>query len=117
MHNYLEIDIDIGSSTIAIAILRLALGCITAVTSVDEDFLVQAQSDEELLERLFGAFSNHHRNFPPGFEVCYDNDGGHGFIGGGTVGEEITRELIIGEHVSHITRIKFTHLKLRTSSV
>ncbi|KAL2551897.1 protein of unknown function-containing protein [Forsythia ovata] len=52
-HNYLEIDVDIGNSAIATAILRLALGCIMTVT-VDMGFLVEAQSDEELPERLFG---------------------------------------------------------------
>ncbi|KAG6426860.1 hypothetical protein SASPL_111095 [Salvia splendens] len=40
--NYLEIDVDIGSSAIASAILKLALGCVTAVT-VDMGFLVDTQ--------------------------------------------------------------------------
>ncbi|XP_074592380.1 protein ENHANCED DISEASE RESISTANCE 2-like [Curcuma longa] len=52
--NYLEIDVDIGSSAIAHAILRLALGCVTAVT-IDMGFLVEAQAEEELPERLLGA--------------------------------------------------------------
>ncbi|XP_051119367.1 protein ENHANCED DISEASE RESISTANCE 2-like [Andrographis paniculata] len=52
--NYLEIDVDIGSSAIAAAILKLALGCASAVT-VDMGFLVEAQSNEELPEKLFGA--------------------------------------------------------------
>ncbi|KAG1364482.1 protein ENHANCED DISEASE RESISTANCE 2-like [Cocos nucifera] len=52
--NYLEIDVDIGSSAIANAILRLALGCVTAVT-IDMGFLVEAQAEEELPERLIGA--------------------------------------------------------------
>ncbi|XP_020550766.1 protein ENHANCED DISEASE RESISTANCE 2-like [Sesamum indicum] len=52
--NYLEIDVDIGSSAIATAILRLGLGCVTAVT-VDMGFLVEGQKEEELPERLFGA--------------------------------------------------------------
>ncbi|GFQ06179.1 protein enhanced disease resistance 2-like [Phtheirospermum japonicum] len=52
--NYLEIDVDIGSSAIATAILRLALNCVTAVT-VDMGFLVEGQKEEELPERLFGA--------------------------------------------------------------
>ncbi|KAL3650943.1 hypothetical protein CASFOL_007346 [Castilleja foliolosa] len=52
--NYLEIGVDIGSSAIATAILRLALGCVTAVT-VDMGFLVEGQKEEELPERLFGA--------------------------------------------------------------
>lgn len=52
--NYLEIDVDIGSSAIATAILKLALGCVTAVT-VDMGFLVESLKEEELPERLFGA--------------------------------------------------------------
>ncbi|URE00270.1 hypothetical protein MUK42_19436 [Musa troglodytarum] len=52
--NYLEIDVDIGSSTIANAILHLALGYVTAVT-IDMGFLVEAQAEEELPERLLGA--------------------------------------------------------------
>ncbi|WOK92102.1 hypothetical protein Cni_G00793 [Canna indica] len=52
--NYLEIDVDIGSSAIANAILHLALGCVTAVT-IDMGFLVEAQEEEELPERLLGA--------------------------------------------------------------
>ncbi|CAI9094740.1 OLC1v1030527C1 [Oldenlandia corymbosa var. corymbosa] len=52
--NYLEIDVDIGSSAIASAILHLALGYVTAVT-IDMGFLVESQSEEELPEKLFGA--------------------------------------------------------------
>uniref|UniRef100_A0A0D9WTP2 Protein ENHANCED DISEASE RESISTANCE 2 C-terminal domain-containing protein n=1 Tax=Leersia perrieri TaxID=77586 RepID=A0A0D9WTP2_9ORYZ len=52
--DYLEIDVDIGSSAIASAILHLALGAVTSVT-IDMGFLVESQSEEELPERLFGA--------------------------------------------------------------
>jgi hypothetical protein len=52
--NYLEIDVDIGSSAIANAILRLALGYVTSVT-IDMGFVVEAQTEEELPERLIGA--------------------------------------------------------------
>ncbi|WCJ30450.1 hypothetical protein M5689_012010 [Euphorbia peplus] len=52
--NYLEIDVDIGSSKIATAILHLALGYVTCV-SVDMGFAVEAQSEDELPEKLFGA--------------------------------------------------------------
>lgn len=52
--NYLEIDVDIGSSAIANAILHLALGYVTAVT-IDMGFLVEAQAEEELPEKLLGA--------------------------------------------------------------
>ncbi|OVA13038.1 protein of unknown function DUF1336 [Macleaya cordata] len=52
--NYLEIDVDIGSSALASAILHLALGYVTAVT-IDMGFLVEAQNEEDLPERLLGA--------------------------------------------------------------
>lgn len=52
--NYLEIDVDMGSSAIASAILRLALGYVTAVT-VDMGFVVESQTEDELPERLLGA--------------------------------------------------------------
>ncbi|KAL2469354.1 protein of unknown function-containing protein [Forsythia ovata] len=55
--NYLELDVDIGSSEIATIILHLALWCITAVT-VDMSFLVDAQSEDELPKRLFGVVRN-----------------------------------------------------------
>ncbi|KAH7523921.1 protein ENHANCED DISEASE RESISTANCE 2-like [Ziziphus jujuba] len=52
--NYFEIDVDIGSSTIASAILHLALGYVTSVT-IDMGFMVEAQTEDELPERLVGA--------------------------------------------------------------
>ena len=52
--SYLEIDVDIGSSTVAYAILRLALGYVTHV-SVDMAFLIESQTEEELPEKLLGA--------------------------------------------------------------
>lgn len=52
--NYFEIDVDIGSSAIASAILHLALGYVTSVT-IDMGFLVEAQTEDELPERLVGA--------------------------------------------------------------
>lgn len=52
--NYLEIDVDIGSSALASAILHLALSYVSTVT-VDMGFLVESQAEEELPERLLGA--------------------------------------------------------------
>ncbi|OIV97714.1 hypothetical protein TanjilG_12471 [Lupinus angustifolius] len=52
--NYFEIDVDIGSSAIANAILHLALGYVTTVT-IDMGFVVEAQTEEELPEKLIGA--------------------------------------------------------------
>lgn len=52
--NYFEIDVDIGSSAVANAILHLALGYVTSVT-IDMAFLIEAQAVDELPEKLLGA--------------------------------------------------------------
>lgn len=52
--NYLEIDVDIGSSALASSIIHLALGYVTSV-SVDMAFMVESQAEEELPERVLGA--------------------------------------------------------------
>ncbi|KAL2527679.1 Protein ENHANCED DISEASE RESISTANCE 2 [Abeliophyllum distichum] len=51
---YLEIDVDIGSSTVANGVLGLVIGVITTLV-VDMAFLVQATTTDELPERLIGA--------------------------------------------------------------
>ncbi|KAG6387801.1 hypothetical protein SASPL_152995 [Salvia splendens] len=51
---YLEVDIDIGSSTVANGVLGLVVGVITTLV-VDMAFLIQANSTNELPERLIGA--------------------------------------------------------------
>ncbi|KAA8525110.1 hypothetical protein F0562_007026 [Nyssa sinensis] len=50
---YLEIDVDIGSSTVANGVLGLVIGVITTLV-VDMAFLVQGNAKEELPERLIG---------------------------------------------------------------
>ncbi|KVH91657.1 protein of unknown function DUF1336 [Cynara cardunculus var. scolymus] len=52
--NYLEVDVDIGSSTVANGVLGLVVGVITSLV-VDMAFLVQANTTDELPERLIGA--------------------------------------------------------------
>ncbi|XP_039060423.1 protein ENHANCED DISEASE RESISTANCE 2-like [Hibiscus syriacus] len=51
---YLEVDIDIGSSTVANGVLGLVIGVITSLV-VDMAFLIQANTTDELPERLIGA--------------------------------------------------------------
>eukprot|EP00268_Persea_americana_P007218 TRINITY_DN1265_c0_g1_i2.p1 TRINITY_DN1265_c0_g1~~TRINITY_DN1265_c0_g1_i2.p1 ORF type:complete len:731 (-),score=125.31 TRINITY_DN1265_c0_g1_i2:1140-3332(-) len=51
---YLEIDVDIGSSTVANGVLGLVCGVITTLV-VDMAFLVQANTYDELPEKLIGA--------------------------------------------------------------
>ncbi|KAL1148996.1 hypothetical protein V6Z11_A10G162400 [Gossypium hirsutum] len=52
--NFIEVDIDIGSSMVASAIVHLAFGYITSLT-VDLAFLIESQTEAELPERLLGA--------------------------------------------------------------
>jgi hypothetical protein len=51
---YLEVDIDIGSSTVANGVLGLVFGVVTSLV-VDMAFLVQSNSMDELPERLIGS--------------------------------------------------------------
>ncbi|KAL7187987.1 hypothetical protein ACSBR1_037930 [Camellia fascicularis] len=51
---YLEIDVDIGSSNVANGVLGLVIGVITTLV-VDMAFLLQANTANELPERLIGA--------------------------------------------------------------
>ena len=52
--NYIEVDVDVGSSVVANAIVHLAFGYITTLT-VDLAFLIESQTQAELPERLIGA--------------------------------------------------------------
>ncbi|CAK9183234.1 unnamed protein product [Ilex paraguariensis] len=52
--NFMEIDIDIGSSMVANAIVHLAFGYLTTLT-VDLAFLIEGQNESELPERILGA--------------------------------------------------------------
>jgi len=52
--HYFEVDIDIGSSAIACSIVRFVLGYVRLLV-VDLCFLIEAQSEEELPEKLLGS--------------------------------------------------------------
>ncbi|KAG0453854.1 hypothetical protein HPP92_025158 [Vanilla planifolia] len=52
--NFLEVDVDIGASVFANAIVHLAFGYIKTLT-VDLAFLIEGQSEVELPERILGA--------------------------------------------------------------
>ncbi|PHT32636.1 Protein ENHANCED DISEASE RESISTANCE 2-like [Capsicum baccatum] len=56
---YLEIDVDIGSSTVANGVLGLVIGVITSLV-VDMAFLVQGNTPDELPEQLIGAVRASH---------------------------------------------------------
>ncbi|KAL3641689.1 hypothetical protein CASFOL_012504 [Castilleja foliolosa] len=52
--NFIEVDIDIGSSMIAKAVVHLAFGYLSKLT-VDLAFLIEGQAEYELPERILGA--------------------------------------------------------------
>ncbi|GAQ90806.1 hypothetical protein KFL_006870070 [Klebsormidium nitens] len=52
--SYLELDIDIGSSSVANGVVGLVLGYLSKLT-VDMAFLIQADTEEELPEHLLGT--------------------------------------------------------------
>ncbi|KAL7085915.1 hypothetical protein ACP275_14G306900 [Erythranthe tilingii] len=52
--NFMEVDIDIGSSVVANAIVHLAFGYLTTLT-VDLAFVIEGQTESELPERILGA--------------------------------------------------------------
>ncbi|CAA7023256.1 unnamed protein product [Microthlaspi erraticum] len=66
--NYLEIDVDISSSAILAALIRLVLGYVTSLTA-DVGFVVEAQAADELPERLIGAVRILHMELSSAFVV------------------------------------------------
>lgn len=52
--NFMEVDVDIGGSMFASAVVHLAFGYITTLT-VDLAFIIEGQTDDELPERILGA--------------------------------------------------------------
>ncbi|KAM7280121.1 hypothetical protein ACFE04_007255 [Oxalis oulophora] len=53
--NFFEVDVDIGSSMVASAIVHVAFNYITTLT-VDLAFLIESQTESELPEKILGAF-------------------------------------------------------------
>ncbi|CAI9772283.1 unnamed protein product [Fraxinus pennsylvanica] len=70
---YLEIDVDIGSSTVANGVLGLVIGVITTLV-VDMAFLVQANTTDELPERLIGAVRVSHIELSSAVVPVLDSD-------------------------------------------
>eukprot|EP00250_Pteridium_aquilinum_P013782 c21570_g1_i1 orf=344-1294(-) len=52
--NFVEVDVDIGASILANAVVHLAFGYVTTLT-VDLAFLIESQVEEELPEQMLGA--------------------------------------------------------------
>ncbi|KAL6985649.1 Protein ENHANCED DISEASE RESISTANCE 2 [Sarracenia purpurea var. burkii] len=70
---YLEIDVDIGSSTVANGVLGLVIGVITTLV-VDMAFLVQGNTADELPERLIGAVRVSHLELSSAIVPKLDQD-------------------------------------------
>ncbi|XP_042022598.1 protein ENHANCED DISEASE RESISTANCE 2-like [Salvia splendens] len=71
--SYLEIDVDIGSSTVANGVLGLVIGVITTLV-VDMAFIVQGNTPEELPERLIGAVRISHLELSSALEPREEDD-------------------------------------------
>ena len=52
--NFLEIDVDIGSSSVARGVIGLVLGYVTNIV-VDLAILIEAKEEEELPEYILGT--------------------------------------------------------------
>ncbi|CAM6082696.1 unnamed protein product [Calypogeia fissa] len=52
--NYIELDVDIGSSSVAKGVVNLVLGYLSKLV-IEMAFLIQADTDEELPEHLLGT--------------------------------------------------------------
>lgn len=59
--NYLELDIDAGSSTVAKGVVNLVLGYLNNLV-IELAFLIQANTEDELPEALIGACRLNHLN-------------------------------------------------------
>ncbi|KAK4768604.1 hypothetical protein SAY87_003745 [Trapa incisa] len=68
--NFFEVDIDIGSSMMASAIVHLAFGYITTLT-VDLAYLIEGQTESELPERILGALR--FSELAPASAVCIES--------------------------------------------
>ncbi|KAJ4887892.1 hypothetical protein Rs2_27640 [Raphanus sativus] len=66
--NYFEIDVDTGSSAIMSAVVRLMLGY-TKSFVVDIGLVIEAQTEDELPERLIGAVRFCHMDISSAFVV------------------------------------------------
>ncbi|XP_047973259.1 protein ENHANCED DISEASE RESISTANCE 2-like [Salvia hispanica] len=71
--SYLEIDVDIGSSTVANGVLGLVIGVITTLV-VDMAFILQGNTPEELPERLIGAVRISHLELSSALEPREEDD-------------------------------------------
>nr|XP_043635237.1 protein ENHANCED DISEASE RESISTANCE 2-like isoform X2 [Erigeron canadensis] len=71
--NYLEVDVDIGSSTVANGVLGLVIGAITSLV-VDMAFLVQANTTDELPERLIGVVRISHLELSSAVVPKFESD-------------------------------------------
>ncbi|KAA8531421.1 hypothetical protein F0562_006226 [Nyssa sinensis] len=77
--NFIEVDIDIGSSMVASAIVHLAFGYLTTLT-VDLAFVIEAQTESELPERILGAVRFSELNTASARPIELSSDGSAGSL-------------------------------------
>jgi len=72
--NYFEVDVDFSISAIYSALVRLTLGYVTNLVA-DVGFVVEAETEEELPERLIGGARICHMELSSAFVIYDDVDG------------------------------------------
>lgn len=77
--NFIEVDIDVGSSMLATAVTHLALGYITTLT-VDLAFLIEGRTETELPERILGAIRFSHIDPAAASQVELPREGSAGSL-------------------------------------
>ncbi|KAI3470142.1 hypothetical protein Pfo_026805 [Paulownia fortunei] len=77
--NFIEVDIDIGSSVIANAVVHLAFGYLTTLT-VDLAFLIEGQTESELPEQILGAIRFSELNAASARQIELPSEGSMGTL-------------------------------------
>lgn len=77
--NFIEVDIDVGSSMVANAIVHLAFGYLTTLT-VDLAFLIEGQTESELPERILGAIRFSELDIAAATQIELPSEGGAGAL-------------------------------------
>ena len=65
----MEVDIDVGSSSVAATVVNLVQGATKSLV-VDMGIVLEGHSAEELPESLLGTVSHLHRSFPHSFSYA-----------------------------------------------
>ncbi|RDX88802.1 Protein ENHANCED DISEASE RESISTANCE 2-like protein, partial [Mucuna pruriens] len=67
-HTYYQLDVNIGSSTVAKGVVNLVLGCLNNLV-IEMAFLIQGNTEKELPEVLIGTCKLNHLDSTKAFVV------------------------------------------------